>query len=271
MKPSIQLTTAVLSALTLSGCATMDRAYQKTAGIVSPETATLRGGIRWMTPPLEMGLRPPVNSEQMTVFLRLKNSSGSDLPNLLPQLRASLEEAGYRIAEDMNAAHFCLIADARFLGENSRRDEGGALLTGGAIGAATGAIIGHNIGDKGTAGAIGGAVLGAAAANVLANRNRMVEINLVVDLRLGERIPGGIKTTTSTDTSAKLAHSERAGGQGGDTKAGTTQRQQTEVTEQFLFRNNRVVAHATRRGLTTQEGLAFLSSKLVSAISNALP
>ncbi len=271
MTTKLAATTLVISALFLAGCAATDGAYRKSAGVMNPERNQLHGGLKWLTPPTSMGLRP-VSPDKMTVYLRVVNSSGTELPSLKQTLASNFEQAGYRITDNIDDAHFYLVADTRFYGENRQKDGGGALLTGAAVGGVAGAVIGHNVGSGhiGT-GAVAGAALGAAALHVIANRNKMVEINLAVDLRIGERTTQTVKTLRKTDTSAETTHSERVLAEGGRDKGTTTQTQSVETQDDFLFHTNRVVAHVRKMGLTADEALPFLQQRLSSAVGSVLP
>ena len=152
------------------------------------------------------------------------------------------------------------------------------VLAGAVIGGVGGAVAGHAIRQTGTStglgAAAGAAVVGGAAA-ILANRNPMVEIDLVVDLRIGERIQGGAQTTRQTEgnqTVNQVQSATVAGGhEGGASKGGSSERQQVEVREDFLYHENRLVAHAVKMRLTPEEALPVLTDKMSAALSSVLP
>ena len=253
----------------LTGCATMDRAYQKTVGVVDPDKMTLQGGSKWMSPMPRLGMP---GSGEMVVYLRFKNSSGSPLGDLYEEIRTGVEQAGYTVTRNRDEAHYVLTADVRFFGENRNKDAGGALLTGGALGGVTGAVIGHNVGNGNTGlGAAGGAVIGAAAANILANRNKMVEYDIAVDIRIGERMEGGVSTVRTAGDDTSVTHADIQGAEGGRSSGGSTEEQRVETTEDFLYHQNRLVAHVTRMGLTPPEALPYLRQKVVAGLSAVLP
>lgn len=268
------LTAGLIGAMAIAGftgCQTADSMYESTTGVFNPDKVQLQGQVKWMSPPSNMGLRqvPPKN---MAVYLRVKNSSGTPLPDLYGKIATQLQQAGYNLTRNIDEAHFTLLADTRYYGVNKQKDAGGSMLTGAAIGGASGAIIGHNVGDDNRdVGAASGAVLGAAAGNILANRNKMTEINLVVDLRVGERIEGGVKTTRSSDASAGVSHSDRFLSEGGHGHAGNQERQTVVQQDDFLFHSNRVVAYAKRMNLTSDQALPFLSERLSLAVGSVLP
>jgi outer membrane lipoprotein SlyB len=239
--------------LVATGCATLDSGYRGMTKVTNPDKMTLTGGIQWKIPPLEMGLRP-VSQDRQLAYLRVKNTSGTDLPNLYENIKASLEGAGYRFTDDPAQAQFQVFADTSHFGINTRNDAGMGVLAGGALGGIAGAVLGHNVGNGNrNIGAVAGAAVGAGTAQIFGNRNKMIEYNLVVDIRVGERLSGISTTRQGTTTRAS-----------GDAQSASTQ-------ESFLFHSNRIVAHATKMGLGPEEALPFLSHKLISAISNLLP
>jgi len=261
-----------------AGCATMDRAYRGVTSVTDPDKTRLRGGVKWMNP------QPPlreVSGEKMVVYLRTRNTSASPVPldELYARVHAGLEAAGYRVTRDRSEATYTVNADVRYFGENASKDGGAGLLAGAILGGAAGAATGHAIGGDGRAtgiGAAGGAAAGAAIANIMANRNKMVEIDMVVDLRIGERIPSGVATTRRTEDEQRVTHGDSTtttGGaaEGGRSSAGTTETQQVEIREDFLYHHNRLAAHAVKMGLTPDEALPFLTERIAAALSSALP
>jgi outer membrane lipoprotein SlyB len=268
-------TAAIVMVTLLIGCSTMDNAYRGTVKVVNPDKMTLQTDLKWMTPPTSMGLRQ-VGPDRMVVYLRFKNSSGAPVPNLYERIRGGLEQAGYRVTSNPEEAHFTVVTDVRYFGENREKDGGASILTGAVLGGATGAVVGHNIGSGyGTEGAVAGAVVGGALGNVMANRNKMVEIALAVDIRIGERIQGGVRTVRRGDESSAVTHADLVdvggGGEGGRSSSGTSDDQRAEVTDDFLFHSNRIVTTGTKMGLTADEALPVLSDRLSLALSSVLP
>lgn len=265
----------VLAVSILTGCATMDRGYRGIVGVVDPDRMEMTSDIKWMTPPVNMGLRP-VGPEKLVVYLRLKNSAGYPVEGLYQSLTSGLEQAGYSITRSPDEAHFSVMADVRYFGVNKRGDGGASMITGAVLGGATGAVVGHNVGDDNTLiGAGAGAAAGGALGQVMSNRNKMIEIALAVDLRIGERMEGGVETTRSGTTSATATHraGTNVGGglEGGSSSAGTTDTQRVEVEDDFLYHGNRIVATAERMALTPEEALPTLKTRIGLALSNALP
>ncbi len=253
-----------------AGCATTDKMYRGLVKVTNPDAMTLQGGVRWLNPMPNLRPAPP---EKRVVYLRWRNTSGSPLPNLQARIQSGLETAGYRVTDNPDAAHYIVEMDARYFGENRRKDGGNAILAGTALGAIPGAVLGHNLGrgGRGRAGAMIGATVGAAIGNILANRNKMVEYDLVVDVRIGERIPGGVKTTLKSKTDNRVSHADSSGHESSRSRAGSGETQAAQITDSFLYHKNRVVCHVQRMALTPEEALPYLEQRLIPALSSVLP
>ncbi len=258
---------SLLVILGLTGCTTLDSVYQGTVGLTDPDSVKLRGDVEWLNP------QPNVRfSDDMTVYLRVRNSSGSEFPisRLRSQVADEIAAAGYQLVRQPGQAHYVLRVNVRGYGEDAA-----AEFSSGA-GAAIGGLIGYGVSsnDKYKAAAgVGGAVLGEVVTNVLRNRNKQVRIELVTDLTVGERIEGGVQTTRTTGGNRQL-RSRRGDNQTGNTGSARTrsgERQVVEITEDFLNHENRLVASAERMKLTPEEALDFLLAKMVGAISGVLP
>lgn len=264
-----------LIAVVLTGCASMDSAYRGTTGIVNPDKVRLQTNLEWLTPPTSMGLRMPAGTYP-TVFYRYRNTAGLHVPGLHERIIGSLTAAGYNVTNDPEQAHFILTTDVRYFGETREKDGTGALLTGAALGGVTGAVVGHNVGSGyGREGAVAGAVLGAAVGNVMANRNKMVEIALAVDVRIGERVNGNVETTRRTQTSGDVGQAAAirmaSGSETGHSSGESREDQALRVQDQFLYHNNRVVVSGRKMALTPEEALPVLSDRLSLALSSVLP
>ncbi len=248
----------------------MDTMYQGTVKMTNPDKMRLQGGVRWLNP---MPNLRPVGPEERVVYLRWRNTSGSPLPNLRDKIKAGFEAAGYRVTLNPKEAHYIVEIDARYFGENRRKDAGGSMLAGAAIGAVPGAILGNKLGSghHTVEGAAIGAALGAAMGNIMANRNKMVEYDLVLDLRIGERIAGGVKTTLQSQAESRVSHADSSGREASRSSAGSSEKQTAKIKEDFFYHKNRLVCHVQRLNLTPPEALPYLEQRLVPALSSVLP
>ena len=281
----------------LSGCTLMDKSYRGMTGMTNPDKMKLKGGIEWMAP--QPALRE-VSPDKQVVYLRLRNTSGSplEMAPLQDRVRVGIESAGYRVTTNVNEAQFTVNADVRYCGDASKKEMGLGAAATTAVAGVGGAVAGHAIGgnDTGTVlGAAGGAAIGYGLASILANRNKMVQYDMVVDVRLGERV-GNVETTRRTDTETKVASasSRTVAGEGqspgglkglvgnattgggtttsaGSGSAGSTQTQEVRMQDQFLYHENRLTANVMKMALTPEEAMPFLSDKIATALSSLLP
>ncbi|OPZ23612.1 MAG: Lipoprotein YlpA precursor [Lentisphaerae bacterium ADurb.BinA184] len=276
-RPVRAVLAAASLALAVTGCSTVDHAYRGTTRMVNPDKMTLKTDLKWLSPPSDMGLRTP-RTDQMVVWLRCKNTSGADVPGIYEAVRAYLQASGYRITENVDEASFVLTTDVRYLGEIRTKDGTAALLTGAVLGGGAGGVIGHNLPhghSYGLEGAAVGAVIGGAIGNVMANRNKMVEHALAVDVRIGERVPGGVRTTRDASGASGVSHDDAVnfggGTEGGHSRGESTEGQSFEFDDDFYYHNNRVVTSAIRMGLTPEEALPVLCDRLGRALGAVLP
>lgn len=263
------LVVACLVCCLASGCASVDRMYRGTVRLVDPDKMTLRGDVKWMSP--LPNLRE-VEEGRKVVYLRTTNSSGSPVGSLYEKIAAGFGLAGYRVTRNVGEAHFTVNADVRYFGESSEKGGEGSMLTGAAVGGATGAVIGHNVGSghRG-AGAGIGVLAGLAVGNVLASRNKMISMELAVDVRIGERVEAGVKTVRRARDATGVNHVDVAGAEGGMSEGGSSEEQRVEVEEDFFYHKNRLAAHVAKMALTPDEALPWLSERLATSLSSVLP
>jgi Enterobacterial TraT complement resistance protein len=252
-----------------AGCATMDKAYVGTTKMVDPDKAKLKQETRWLNPQPNLRI---VGQDKMVAFVRVRDSSGSGL-DVNREVQAAVEDLGYRVTRNIDEAQYILNCDIRYYGENSRADGGRATMAAGIGGGIIGGVIGHQSGN-----ALGGAVVGAAATGLLfdtlAQRNKIREFDAVVDVRIGERIEGGVRTTRRAGDEQTVSHSGAAGAGGFDTgssRGGSEEEQRDVVDEAFLYHQNRLVTYVTKLDLTPDEADPVLKERLVKALSNVLP
>lgn len=263
--------------LAASGCRLMDSMYRGTISVIDPDRTRLVTGTKWVNP---MPNLRPLALDKRVVYLHYRNSSGSPLPDLGSSIRARFEANGYRVTLNPEEASYLVQVDTRHFGESRTRDGNAAMLGAAAIGGVAGGIIGHNVGDGSGTNTAVGAGIGAAALGgtmyVMANRNKMVEFDLVLDVRVGERVQGGIVTNRSANETQSTSHSAGVAAAGGSSEHGTTTTQSREdqamqVRDDFYYHSNRLTAYAVRMGLTPDEAMPVLADKLVMAMGGLLP
>lgn len=271
MKTNTFLSVSLAMALLLlaSGCQTMTAMHD-------PDKVRLQTDMEWLSPPLNMGLNtPPAN--QRVVYLRVKNSSGSSMTNLYGDIAAQLQQAGYRVTNDPAEAYFNLTADVRFFDETRQKDGYKGMLTGGILGGVGGAVIGHNVGDNQNEalGAAAGALVGGLIGDSLANRNKIVTFTVAVDIRIGERVQGGVQTTKSSNAGGGVGRDAGVvrglGVERGRSQSAVKQEQRIEYTSEFLYHDNRIAASAYKMNLTEAEAVQALAPRIGNAVASALP
>jgi len=104
----------------------------------------------------------------------------------------------------------------------------------------------------------------------------MVEYDLVVDVRIGERIPSKVRTVRKANEGSQTGDSAAFSAAGGVNTYGTSgaessESQQVTLDEDFLYHTNRLGASATRMALTPEMAIQPLSDSLVTALGTILP
>jgi hypothetical protein len=256
----------------LQGCRSADSAYVGVVGMTDPDKVKAEASLKWLN--LQPRIRP-VSADKMVVYLRVKNSSGSDI-DVSDAVRLEVERLGYRITNDPRQAHFTVSADVRWFGEGASK-ELGPIAGGGVAGGVAGGVIGHNVGSGNTVGgAVAGAAAGAVLGNIVANRNKMRNINLVIDVVIGERIEGQkVVTGRSSNEESSVTHRDAvnkgSGAEGGQSSAGSSESQQVSVQEDFLYHENRLTASAQKLNLTLPEAAGVMGPRIAKAIAGVLP
>jgi len=263
--------------LVVTGCNSFDSMSQGFTKMTDPDKMTIQHRATWANP--WPNLRP-VSPSKKVVYLKVKNSSDSNFSGreLTNMVKGILQEDGYRITNNIDEAHYYLNANIRAFGVNAAKVKGlGSTATtiGGAV---AGAAIGHAAGHSRTStgiGAAGGALIGAGLADIAANRNKMVTVDLVIDVSVGERVAGGVVTTKSSGDASNLKHqygaSTSGGVESGNSNASFNERQQIKVKDDFFYYRNRVTAWAKRIRLTPEEAEATLKRSIINKISGILP
>lgn len=260
-----------------SGCRMMDSMYRGTVSVIDPDRTRLTSGVKWLNP--MPNLRPQA-FDRRVVYLRYRNSSGSPLPDLFSDIRGRLEASGYRVTLNPDEAQYVIQIDTRYFGESRTRDGNLAMLGGAAAGGVVGGVIGHNVGSGSDLNTVVGAGIGAAVVGgtmyAMANRNKMIEYNLVLDVRVGERIQDGVITNRSTSGSATTGHSAGFAAAGGSHEHGSAtstsrEDQAIQIRDDFFYSENRLTGYAVRMGLTPEEAMPVLAEKITMAMGGLLP
>ncbi|MCM8527917.1 MAG: complement resistance protein TraT, partial [Lentisphaeraceae bacterium] len=114
------------------------------------------------------------------------------------------------------------------------------------------------------------------AGKAIDNRNKIITVDMVVDLRIGERIKEGLKTERKSNSNSSISASgsisSTAGGyERGQSNANFGESTLVVISEDFLYHENRFIATATKLKLTLGEAQEALSAQISRAIASSLP
>ncbi len=268
-----------MMALGAAGCSTMDSAYQGSAGMTNPDKTTLKAQLKWMNP--QPNLRTPATPDKRVVYVRIRNSSGSpmDMNYVNAQVKGSFERQNYRVTLNPSEAFFIVQGDIRFFGDAATKDGTAGTIGGAIVGGAAGAVAGHAIGGNRTGTVIGGAagaLLVGWLMDVMAERNKMVEYDLVIDLRIGERTSAAVRTQRRANEGAEVGHSASFNAAGGSAEYGSSsaesgETQQVDTQDDFFYHKNTASAAAVKMRLTPEEAFPVLAQKIATSLGEVLP
>lgn len=248
---------------------------QSCTTMMDPDAAVLKSSIKQLKPRAKLR---PASPNDMKIYVRYRNSSGEDL-DIRDKVFDEIKKSNYTITQNIDEANYVLIADLRYVGLKAKEGYGHAIF-GALLGAVAGAVLGDKIGAGGTneqiVGGGLGALLGGAAGKAIDNRNKIITVDMVVDLSIGERIKGGINTKRSSSTNQATSQAARSKTQEGSNESGSSSTKYSESTEfeqkeDFFYHENRFIATAKKLGLTYEEASSSLSGKMSRAIANSLP
>jgi hypothetical protein len=238
----------------------------------SQRSAELSISSKWMTPAPHIR---PVSGKDKIVYCSIKNTSGSSL-ELKEAVLTKIKSLGYRVTDDLDEARFVLMADLRYFGKKTKKGYGGTV--GGAlIGAAAGGVIGNTT-SKGNnrtrdtvIGSVVGAVIGGFIGNYKDNKDKIDIFDLVVDIRIGEKIMGGIETKVAKNSARAINSANRSGSESAKSNSSSKETSSFVRQENFDYHQSRLVCTAKKWGLTEAEAQTPLSKKLSDQISRLLP
>ncbi len=252
------------------GCRTADKAYIGTVSMTNPDRLKIDTKLKWIKSNPRIR---PTNADKMTIYSRFRNTSGDEI-DVTSDIEREIEKLGYRFVNNIDDAQYYLRTDLRYYGENAQKNSSNTIL-GAIAGGIAGAAIGHNVGTNNTGyGAAGGAAIGAMSGNIVTNRNKNIEIGLVLDVTIGERIKGGVDTSRGNEQESQMMHHNADEGGGrltGHTKTNSSEEQSLRTKDDFLYHENRLVTSCNRLNLTLAEAEPILRKKLSTAIASILP
>ncbi|MFT7194557.1 MAG: hypothetical protein ACI8U1_002201, partial [Rheinheimera aquimaris] len=142
---TVLMSALLISTLSLSGCGAL-------------HTAVAKRNLDVQTKMSSSIFLDPVEPEQRTIFVDIRNTSDKPEFDLKPQVVQSLQARGYQVIDSPKRAHYWLQANVLQVGRSNARDTNSALAAGPGI--AAGAVTGYAI-HRATGGSSGGATAGA--------------------------------------------------------------------------------------------------------------
>lgn len=172
----------IISSLSLAGCGAV-------------HTAVAKRNLDVQTKMSSSIFLDPVEPQQRTVFVDIRNTSDKPEFDLKPQVIQSLQARGYQVIDSPSRANYWLQANVLQVGRSNARATNGALAAG--PGMAGGAVTGYAL-HRATGGSSGGAAIGAAVGGAVVGTvvDAMVEdvyYSVITDIQIMERFDGTVR------------------------------------------------------------------------------
>ncbi|ASK79122.1 complement resistance protein TraT [Paraphotobacterium marinum] len=231
----------VCSVLSLTGCAALTTAIKhRNLNVESEMSSTI-----WLD---------PVTSQQKTVYIQAKNTTGKDI-NIQSKLTKALQQKGYQVITNnpSSAQYWLQINTLKFdkMDPNSAKGllskgYGDALVTGGTIAgiAAVSGSTGRGIGAAALAGGLASTIANSLVSNV--------NYSLITDVRVVEK------------TKNKVKNREKSSLQNG---SGDTLTSISETESNLKRYQTRILTNANRVNLTIERAKEPIEDDLVKTVS----
>lgn len=252
MSHKVLMTSFVAATLLLSGCATSN--LQTSAKMTQSVFIN------------------PVAKEKRTVFITMKNTSGTDI-NLERTISQTLGAKGYMLVDDPEAASYVLMTNVLYCNKKQENNVGQGVGLGGIGGAlANSGSNNRSVAAAGLAGAIVGGLIAKATEDTI--------YQMQVDILIREKAKGKVTSTTgniagqaSVKDGQKAGFVNSFGGAIRDTEASgqlnsnsVNTNAQTYETD-FLEHKTMMFAEATKMSLTLEEATPILEQKIATQIA----
>lgn len=200
----------------------------------------------------------PVAPQHKTVLLQIRNTSDKANFNPKDKIIVKLTNAGYKITDDPNKAHYLLQANILKVGEAQPSDFQHAL-TGGYGGALEGGAVGALAGlySNNRMSTLTGGLTGAAIGMISDAMVKNVTYNVITDIQISERASSGVRISESN--TAKL-------------RQGTSGSKQVTSNESTIWKRyqTRVVSSANKVNLAFEDAVSALSDGIAQTVSGIL-
>ncbi|MEH8016977.1 complement resistance protein TraT [Rheinheimera muenzenbergensis] len=238
---TLLMSAIVVTTLSLSGCGAM-------------HTAVAKRNLDVQTKMSSSIFLDPVEPEQRTIYVDIRNTSDKPEFDLKPQVIQNLQARGYQVIDSPSRANYWLQANVLQVGRSNARDTNGALAAGPGI--AGGAVTGYAI-HRATGGSSGGAAIGAAVGGAVVGTvvDAMVEdvyYSVITDIQIMERFDGKV----SESSQHQLLQ--------GDSGSTTSSYQRSSDMRKY---QTRVVSFANQANLKWPEAEPQLTQGMVRALA----
>lgn len=238
---TLLMSAVIIGTLSLSGCGAL-------------HTAVAKRNLDVQTKMSSSIFLDPVEPEQRTIFVDIRNTSDKPEFDLKPQVVQSLQARGYQVIDSPKRAHYWLQANVLQVGRSNARDTNSALAAG--PGMAGGAVTGYAI-HRATGGSSGGATAGAIVGGAIVGTvvDAMVEdvyYSVITDIQIMERFDG----TVSEDSQHQLIQ--------GDSGSTTSSYQRQSDMRKY---QTRVASFANQANLKWTEAEPQLTQGLVRSLA----
>lgn len=233
--------TTMLVSILLTGCSAIDK--QMTYGKLDVQTKMS-----------ETIFLDPVADDQKTVILQIRNTSDKKDLNILAEVKAAIEEKGYKVVSDPRKAQYMIQANILQVGKSTDKDPFGSLSSGFG-GALAGGLIGASVSNDSFGmgvGALAGGLVGTIADSAV----KVVNYTMITDLQLSEKASGKIIKEKSSS----------------EVKQGANSTKTSTWSEQCNWKKyqTRIMSVATKTNLKFETALPELKNGLVNSISGLL-
>ncbi|MDX3773091.1 complement resistance protein TraT [Chromatiaceae bacterium AAb-1] len=195
----------------------------------------------------------PVEPEQRTIFVDIRNTSDKPEFDLKPQVVASLQARGYQVIDSPSRANYWLQANVLQVGRTNARDANQAMRVGYGMagGAVTGYAIHRSTGGSGS-GAWGAAAAGAVAGTIFDALVEDVYYTVITDIQIMERFNGIVR--------------ERSEHQLLQGESGSTTSTYARETDMRKYQS-RVISYANQANLKWEDASPLLSQGLSRSLA----
>lgn len=214
----------------------------------------------------------PVAKEKRTIFISMKNTSGTDIM-LEPRVAQTLINKGYTVIDDPERATYVLMANVLYCNKKSENNVGSGAMMGGAAGAiANSGSNARSMAVAGLAGAVVGGLIGKATEDSI--------YQIQVDVVIREKAKGKVNAYSGTNSGQASVNDGRKSGfansfggpirdneASGKLNSNSYSSSSQSYESDFIEHRTMMFAEATKMDLTLDEAIPVLEQKIAHQIA----